>query len=190
MASDTCATEPLYDIMAIRRLYLGGGWWNLASMWDDLLALGNERDQQKKQYASTRNWSTESTHFLGLVAEQVFSLETGINLDTVLRVAGDGGKDFEYDSVRFDIKGTQYYRDPHLKQNRNAKHWADCFVLAGINVPAKQGRIFGWETRETLQAAPFVDYGYGQRHSLSAAQLLPGLPDFLPSLRTAYGIGD
>ena len=186
---DAVLTSPgLYSADTIRRLYLGDGWWDLAPFWAELFALGKGRDTQKKDLSSTRNYSAESTHFMGLLAEKTVSLETGIDVDTVLRYEGDGGKDFEHDGIRFDIKGTLYYRAPHLKQNKNPKHWADCYVLVGINLLAKQTRVFGWETRELVQQAPLVNYGYGPRYSLTADKLMPGLPDVLPSLRKAYGI--
>lgn len=178
----------LYSATLIRRVYRGNGWWDLSPFWGELFALGKGRDTQKEELASTRNYSSESTHFMGLLAEKTFSLETGIDIDTVLRYEGDGGKDFEYDGIRFDVKGTQYYSKPHLKEKPDTKHWADCYVLVGINLLAKQGRVFGWETKKMMQQAPFRNYGHGPQRSLTADELTPGLPDILPSLLKAYGI--
>jgi hypothetical protein len=154
--------------------------------WPKLQLLGQERDDQKRGYQSTKNWSTTSTHFLGLVAEMVFMLETGIPFDRRLLVAGDEGYDFKKHELTIDIKGTQYYDDPHLKQYPNPKTWSDYYFLCGISVSDKKARLSGWTTKERLQVAPMHDYGYGPQRSLGGKDLESGLPSFLPSMRDKY----
>ena len=172
----------------IENVYIGDGWWNLRPFWNRLKKLGEQRDSQKRFYRSTKNWSANSTHFLGLLSEMAFSLETGIMLDTILKPEGDSGFDFEYDGKQFDIKGTRYYHDPHLKQYPNPKQWCDYYLLAGIDVGDRKVKVFGWASCEELQSAKLVNYGHGNQRSIPYDQLHKGMPDWLPSLRNRFEI--
>lgn len=172
----------------LQKRYVGDGWWNLSDFWKKLEEMGRQRDEQKKGYQSTKNWSSHSTHFLGLVSEMAFSLETGIMLDKMLKPSGDAGCDFLHDGKEYDIKGTQYYNDPHLKQYPNPKKWCDYYLLAGIKIYNKQVKIFGWASREEIQEAKLVNYGYGVQRSITYQELHKGLPPWLPSLRSQAGV--
>lgn len=167
----------------LQNIYLGEGWWNLERFWGKLEKLAQQRDKQKSRYHSTKNWSKHSTHFLGMIAEMTFSLETGVMLDKMLRAEGDSGFDFIHDDKEYDIKGTQYWEAPHLKQYPNPKKWCDYYLLAGIKVGEKQAKIFGYASKEKLQTAQLIDYGYGNQRSLKSHELDKGLPPWLPSLR-------
>lgn len=115
-----------------------------------------------------------------------FSLETGIMLDKMLRAEGDNGIDFSYNEKEFDIKGTQYWHDPHLKQYPKPKRWCDYYLLAGIKFADKQVKVFGWTSKEELQRARLVNYGYGNQRSMSGSELHQGMPPWLPSLRSKF----
>ncbi len=172
----------------LQKRYLGDGWWDVSSFWNKLEELGKQRDKQKSYYASTKNWSSHSTHFLGLISELTFSLETGIMLDKILRSQGDMGFDFCHDGKNFDIKGTQYWQDPHLKQYPKPKSWCDYYLLAGIKLNVKQAKIFGWASKEEIQNAKLVNYGYGPQRSISYDELHKGIPVCLPSLKAKAGV--
>ncbi len=172
----------------LQNIYKGDGWWDVSKFWDKLATIAKQRDDQKRGYGSTKNWSSHSTHFLGLVSEMAFSLETGIMLDKMLRATGDSGFDFIYDDKEFDIKGTQYWRDPHLKQYPNPKKWCDYYLLAGIKIEERLVKVFGWTSKEKLQSARLVNYGYGDQRSMSYQDLEKGVPSWLPSMKTKFGV--
>lgn len=156
-------------------------WWDLAPFWSELKEIGDRRDQQKAQYASTCNWSTYSTHFLGLLGEKIVSLETGLLMDLALRAAGDGGRDFRYNGKLYEIKATQYFNDPHLKQKPDAKFWVDCYISVGIDTHNKRGRVAGWATQGDVRAARLSNYGYGDMLTIMSRDLRKGMPPELPT---------
>ena len=173
----------------VKNLYNGDGWWDVSRYWDRLQQIAKQRDSQKLNYKSTKNWSVgNSTHFLGLVAECAFTLETGIMFDKRLNIVGDPGYDFIFEEQKFDIKGTQYFNAPHLKQYPNPKTWVDFYILAGINAPDKQVKVFGYATKEEIQNAKLHNYGYGPQRVIEYQDLHPGLPDVLPSNRKKFGL--
>ena len=102
-------------------------------MWDLLQSHAQKREDQKRSYKSTKNWSKYSTHFIGLLSEYVFGKTHNYDVNLDLLHEGDDGFDFETPYGTIDVKGTQYYRDPILKQYPNPKSWADRYYLVGIN---------------------------------------------------------
>ena len=174
----------------LQKIYVGNGWWNISRFWDRLKIIAEQRDKQKLHYKSTKNWSSQSSHFLGLLGEMAFSLETGIKIDLLLRAEGDGGLDFNYDGKFYDVKGTQYWKDPHLKQYPNPKKWCDYYVLAGIRTNEHLVKIFGWTSKENLQKAHLVDYGYGNQRSIPYSELNKDLPEWLPSLKRKFEVSE
>lgn len=158
-----------------------GRWWDLSPYWDDLKKLGDERDKQKLHYASTCNWSRYSTHFIGLLGEKVISLITGLPMDLFLRALGDGGRDFKYNSKIYEIRATQYFNDPHLKQKPDARFWVDFYIAIGIDIDGMRGRVAGWATQEDVRRAQFRNYGHGDMLTLTTRNLRKGLPPDLPS---------
>lgn len=148
------------------------GWINLTFIWGDLERIAAQRDAQKQNYKSTKNWSAgNSTHFLGLVAEAAFSVYSGMDFDESLNAEGDPGYDFIVDGKTIDVKGTQYFNDPHLKQYPNPKTWADYYVLVGIDIAQKRAKIFGHATKEEMQNASLRDYGYGPQRVIGCSEL-------------------
>lgn len=147
-------------------------WINLSFVWADLELIAKRRDEQKKNYSSTKNWSNgNSTHFLGVVAECAFSIYSGLDFDENLNVLGDPGYDFVINGKTIDVKGTQYFHDPHLKQYPNPKTWVDIYVLVGIDIAQKRAKIFGWATKEEMQGATLKDYGYGPQRVIECSKL-------------------
>lgn len=147
-------------------------WINMAPYWDELQTIAASRDAQKKSYKSTKNWSTgNSTHFLGLVAEAAFSCYTGLDLNKSLSPSGDLGYDFIINGRTVDVKGTQYFNDPHLKQYPTPKVWVDYYFLVGIDIAQKRAKIFGYATREEIQNATMKDYGYGPQRVVECKDL-------------------
>ena len=163
------------------------GWISISPLWETLQRIGAERDLQKSSYASTKNWSRSSTHFLGLVGEAAVSILTGIPINVMLCSMGDGCRDFCYSGVTIDVKGTLYWTQPHLKQYPNPKRWCDIYILVGIDQNRQRARLSGWATAAEVQASTMVDYGYGPQRSIPHGQLHQGLPPMLPT-RTSLRI--
>lgn len=164
-------------------------WHCLRDSWDFLAKRAAERDAQKKSYASTRNWSAHSTHFLGLLGERVVELVTGLPMDLTLRAGGDAGRDFSYAGNRFEVRATQYAHDPHLKQRPDSKFWADYYILVAVDMPRRRGRIVGWATQAEVRAANQCNYGYGSMLVITPRDLRPGLPECLELASAADGGG-
>ena len=160
------------------------GWIEMDPLWDLLRRMGDERDSQKSSYGSTKNWSRSSTHFLGLVGEAVVSVLTGIPMNGLLDPMGDGCRDFGWDGFTIDVKGTLYWREPHLKQYPNPKRWCDIYILVGIDQDRKRARMCGWATGAEVQTAEMVDYGHGPQRSITHNRLHRGMPPMLPTRKT------
>ena len=141
-------------------------WIDLNEVWDFLKTHAQKRDSQKRNYKSTKNWSKYSTHFIGLLSEYVFGKTYGYEVNLDLLQAGDKGFDFNTPYGKIDVKGTQYYKDPILKQYPKPKHWSDRYYLVGIDVNNKKGKVFGWASRDQMMKAKKIDYGYGPQLSI------------------------
>lgn len=137
-------------------------WIDLSEHWDEIELAAEARDKQKSPYKSTKNWSRHRTHLVGLAAETTFALEVGLEVDLTLSSAGDGGSDFTHLGKEYDIKGSIYWLNPHLKQYPNPKRWVDYYVLVGVDMRGRRGRVAGWASAEEVKNAPLVDYGYGK----------------------------
>jgi hypothetical protein len=161
-------------------MLMDDGWIDMSPVWDLLHAIGHERDTQKLKYASTKNWSRESTHFLGMVGEALLAFHTGIPVNAFLDPAGDGNKDFVWEGKTLDVKTTKYWSDPYLKQYLKPKSWCDFYFLAASDVPNRRAKLFGWTTMDGMQRAPVMDYGYGPQLSIRHTDLNHGIPGFLP----------
>lgn len=157
------------------------GWISMNPLWETLKKMGSERDAQKSSYLSTKNWSKSSTHFLGLIGEAVVSVLTGIPMNGMLDPMGDGCRDFGWDGYTIDVKGTLYWREPHLKQYPNPKRWCDIYMLVGIDQDRQRARLCGWATGAEVQTSEMVDYGHGPQRSIQHNLLHRGLPPMLPT---------
>lgn len=163
-----------------RSLMRSSGWIKLDPFWPIIQAVGSQRDIQKKSYKTTKNWSNNSTHQLGIIGELVLSYHTGLPVNFDLLYEGDGNLDFDIRGKTVDVKSTQYWRDPHLKQYPNPKKWSDIYILVSIDLKMREGLLVGWASADEMKSAPLVNYGHGDQRSLPGSQLHAGLPDFFP----------
>jgi hypothetical protein len=150
---------------------MSNNWISLKDKWDYLRGLADKRDNQKRRYRSTKNWSNYSTHFLGLCGEYTFSLLTGVEFDAELKVKGDPGYDFIIAEKTVSVKTTQYWRDPHLKEYLSPKHFCDFYFLMGVDIEERRCKMFGWASRKEVEAAELIDYGYGQQRVIKHGDL-------------------
>ena len=151
-------------------------WIDMSPYWDELAMVGAKRDKRKARYPSTKNLSCVSSHTLGLIGEKAVSLQCGLPVDQSIRQGGDGGKDFERDGVKYDVKGVTCYQDPHLKEYTFKTRLADFYIVVGVDVPNRRASIAGWATGRQVELAALRDYGYGPMWSLLPSELTPGLP--------------
>ncbi len=85
---------------------------------------------------------------------------------------GDGGDDFCIRGQRVDVKWISWRGEhPTLKVNPY-KPLADLYVLAR-DAPAGGFEILGWTTRQRVVGSRLVDWGYGRKYSVDAAELRP-----------------
>lgn len=152
-------------------LLMNDGWVNMECIWEDLVLMGSERDKQKSSYRSTKNWSKYSTHVLGAIGEMCFSIVTGYPVNAASLPEGDGNIDFLIGGKTIDVKSTQYWKDPDLKQYPKPKKWVDIYVLCGVDVDGKRAKLFGWTDMKNLISARRVDYGYGEQLSMNHSLL-------------------
>jgi hypothetical protein len=160
-------------------LLMNDGWVNMECIWEDLVLMGSERDKQKSSYRSTKNWSKYSTHVLGAIGEMCFSIVTGHPVNAASLPEGDGNIDFLIGGKTIDVKSTQYWKDPDLKQYPKPKKWVDIYVLCGVDVDGKRAKLFGWATADSMRNAKIVDYGYGGQLSLNHSDLNKNVDHFI-----------
>lgn len=146
-------------------------WWSLRPYWAWLAAVAAERDAQKRPFATSRYWNNDS-HFIGLLGELVYALETDQAPDVALRIDGDQGEDFE----RVDVKTCVYWRDPYLKHPVNAKWWPASFALVILDQEEQRGMLVGVVDAERVRQAPVRDWGHGPQYSLRGRECLNEVP--------------
>lgn len=184
------------------------GFWQMLPVWSMVSKVGRLRDEQKIGFTSTDDAADGASHKIGLLAETVIYLETGLLPDYSLKVQGDGGVDFNWSSRVYDIKGSRNHDDPHLKQYLSSglpkgfKH-PDVYILVhtpstrdNVKVPLYKGRVVGWATPKQLMRESYKlhrengekveeNYGRGRRVYLTEANLASwqqlGLPKELPT---------
>ena len=162
------------------QIYASDEWLDISSMWQLVLRIGEMRDEQKRMYSSTKNWSKHSTHSLGVAGEVAFYLHTGLHLNYETILSGDGSVDFIYSDKTIDIKSTQYWKDPELKQYMKPKYWCDYYVLVSVDFDGKKAKVCGHIKSETLKNASIKNFGHGDQRSVNHTELEKGLPPFLP----------
>lgn len=141
-------------------------WIDLTSIWETLRAVAKKRDDQKRKFATSRYLNPDS-HFHGLLAEHIFGLETGQNINLELLIEGDGGQDFP----GTDVKGATYWTNPSLILFTDDALRANKYALVALDIEGKRGYLVGYATREEVQKAEIRDFGYGPRLSISADKL-------------------
>ena len=152
------------------------GVWDVAPFWNYLQHLAKLRDQQKREFQSSRYWNRAS-HFIGLVGEFVFSLESGLPLDSSLKINGDGGVDFP---GGIQVKTSTNLKDPTLKELIEPKDWSAYYVLVKVDPTRKWAKYLGWCLGGTLKNGEIENYGLGQRRVLRPTQLISGMPPCVP----------
>jgi len=172
--------------LEIGNMILSDDLVSLLPITEHLTEMGRARDEEKRWLSSTSSWSRESSHVTGLHGEAAVSVLTGLPLCCELISSGDGGHDFLVEGRSVDVKTSLYWQDPHLKQSQYPKVWSDFYVLAAMDTDTCRVRVCGWASRDELRAAKQVNYGYGNRLSMSAAELRPGLPDWM-LINTLHG---
>lgn len=155
------------------------GVWDLSPYWDYLKWLATQRDKQKSEFQSSQYWN-RSAHFIGLVGEFTFSLESGLPLDGSLRIDGDGGVDF---LGGIQVKASTNAQDPTLKEMTDPKGgWSAYYVLVKVDLDRRWTRYLGWCLGSTLKNGNLENYGLGHRRVLRPGQLLSGMPPCVPPI--------
>jgi hypothetical protein len=162
------------------------GFWDMLPVWWALARVGRARDAQKRDFGTDQNWKEDASHLIGVVSETVIWLETGLAPDYSLKVQGDGGVDFEFDGVVYDVKGATNMEDPHLKELILQNRHPDVYLLVHVptegKVPMYTGRLVGWATTQQLchascdihewEGEPRTrDYGKGDRYYFTERNL-------------------
>lgn len=136
-------------------------WVDLKPHWDALRKAADDRHNQKRKFKSSRYWNADS-HFLGLLAEQVYATVTKQKVNLELIIQGDDGFDFP----DTDVKGCKYWNDPWLKHPINRDLPVGKYVLVGLDVKKQRGYVVGWASKEDISQAEIVDWGYGSQRSI------------------------
>lgn len=155
------------------------GVWDLTPYWGYLQWIAHCRDQQKSEFESSRYWN-RSAHLIGVAGEFVFAQESGLPIDELLKIDGDGGNDF---LNAIQVKTSTNANDPTLKELLNPKHgWSAYYALVKLDTERKWARYLGWCTGETLRNGATEDYGLGARKVIRPSQLISGMPPCIPPI--------
>ena len=150
-------------------------WIDLRDHWEEIQQLSFAREQQKKKFTSKNygRWDDHGSHLVGLCGEFIVSLETNTKIDTELYYGkqGDKGYDLLIDRKTYSIKTTTYFKNPFLKEYLRPKHFCDFYILVGVDIPKKRGKIFGWCSQADIKAAEIIDWGHGPQRSIDHKKL-------------------
>ena len=140
---------------------------DLSPDWDQLTEIGEERNDQKREFASTRQLTT-NPHFDGICGEWAYGMLYGIRPNVQLLVQGDPNPDFS----GVEVKTSSYWQDPWLRMFPDDRFNAQCFVLVALNKPDRSARVWGWASPEEIQNTAVEHIpGQGFRHVLRTDQL-------------------
>lgn len=150
-------------------------------------SFAEKRENQKRRYRTSRQWSKQATNLTGLKGEFAFSFCTGIPVDTGLHLRGDWGADFIYEGISYDIKSTiSKSPDPALLEMPQKKLSSHVYVLIRIN--EWDAKILGWATKRQMRHSQKRDFGKGERLSIHESELRSmgqtGIPPCVPSVST------
>jgi hypothetical protein len=87
-------------------------WVDLSPFFDALAEVAAARDQQKRNFASSRYWN-DNSHLHGLLGEQVISCLTGEPLNIELLLLGDNHRDIR----DLDVKAATNWADPAQRRH-------------------------------------------------------------------------
>ena len=149
-------------------------WTSLVPYWSLLSHVAAERERQKNDFESTRNYA-KRPHFVGLCGELVYAIGRDKELNADLLINGDGHKDFTgVSGKRVDIKTTTHWDKPLLLWDTNYERKAgpaDVLVLGTVDMDKRRGALVGWCLGEKILTAPQLDFGYGNRHFIEGGEL-------------------
>ena len=118
----------------------------------EIEALAEAREKQKIRYKTSKQYSTAATNLTGLKGEFAFSLCTGLPVDKELKRGGDGGTDFTYENISYDIKSSLYDGlNVSLLEFPDKRLLAHVFVL--VQIVDWEARIVGWASRRQVRHA-------------------------------------
>jgi hypothetical protein len=141
-------------------------WTDLKPFWKSLRDCADARHSQKYGFASSKYWNTDS-HFLGLLAEQIYATATNQTVNLELLINGDCGVDFP----GIDVKGCKYWDDPWLKHPVSRELPVNKYVLVGLDLNNQRGYVAGWASKADIESAEIVDWGYGPQRSIHWSKL-------------------
>ena len=155
---------------------------------EEIKALAEVREKQKLGYKTSKQYSAAATNLTGLKGEFAFSLCTGLPVDKELKRSGDGGTDFTYKNISYDIKSS-LYDGPNvsLLEFPDKRLLAHVFVL--VQIKDWTARIIGWASRRQMRHASHKDYGHGPRLAMTRDEMAEldqdTIPPFVPSISTS-----
>lgn len=133
--------------------------------------LGNARDNQKRNYASSK-MLTKRPHFIGALGELLFSLVVREPLDMRLLAGGDGG----YDFTMVNVKTSEEHKAKNLIDNIESK-FDGWYVFVVVNIEEQYGFIQGYIRASEFKAkATITDFGHGPCLAMPIGELHPFAP--------------
>ena len=119
----------------------------------------NSVSKLKANYKATRNL-TQNPHYLGKLGELVFSKQFNLPVDFSVDFKGDCGYDFKLGDFRIDVKTTQYWKYPELKEfvRETGKQKPDVYVLVSINLDECWGYLCGFISSRKLDKIEPIQY--------------------------------
>jgi hypothetical protein len=103
-----------------------------------------------------------------MCGELAYAIHAGLELDSELKMLGDGGTDF---CGTTDVKSTVYWRDPILKVDIKKENWPERFVLVAVDIEGKRAKVIGSAPSWKLRAGPVIDFGRGPTFTLRPEEL-------------------
>ncbi len=156
---------------------------DVCAYWERMRESADERDKQKRDYASANYQNPDST-FYGLNGEVAHGILTHQPLGPVfaLKAEGDGGEDFPGIDVKAVPSGKKPYLVEYLDRGipkvvrgkEKVKKWPTIgFCLYEVDVENRTARYLGSAFTATLQAAPHKEFRRGEpRFALELGSLL------------------
>jgi hypothetical protein len=172
--------EIALQLEKLHTLLLGTAWiwvkdfiWQPTPNWD----LGKDYEQ-RYHYKRSLGLGTErkdgSSYNLeadkyGGIAEDYIARMLGCEADRKLYKSGDGKFDFYFNGRKIDVKWLSYSGDrPYLKINPG-NNLADIYVVT----QGKEIKILGWVSKEQVDRAELIEWGYGKHLSIPAQEFQP-----------------
>lgn len=106
-------------------------------------SFANSVAKLKANFKTTRKLN-QNPHYLGKLGELVFSKQFNLPVDFSVDFKGDCGYDFKLGNFRIDVKTTQYWKFPELKEFVDTKALCDAYVLVCINTDDLYGDLCGF----------------------------------------------